>query len=448
MKILIKNLNIVSSKEVFKGDILIEDDRFIKVGNFNYEKVVDEIIDREGYYAFPGFIDFHVHLDDQIGEFQIADNYQVGTQKALKNGITTLMTFVTQSKTTSLKDSLQIALNKTTDNLYCDVGYHLTPITFSDNDYSDIQDLIKQGYRTFKFYTTYKNAGIYADYKAIENFIKHFIEEDIKILVHCEDDEILQSAIKKSNKDEGFIYHSKSRPQQAEVFAVKRMIDISKKYKFPIHIVHVTLAESVKLLEIAKHECPITYETGMQYLYFDESVYFQENANYYFCTPPFRSGENVIEMNKLVLSDNFDIFATDHCPFTIQDKDKYKQNQDLIPNGLPGLEFLPQLAFNLFEEKSDNNLSMLCKKLSENPAKLIDQFPDKGIIKDGAFADLVLCKFGENKNLKGDKRLFNIYQNYQTDLEISEVFFKGKRVVENNNLVDNLAYGKVINLEK
>lgn len=178
MKILIRNVKIVSSENVIKGNILIEDNIFTKVGDFSIiETDIDEIIDGDGCFALPGFIDFHVHLDDDIGEFYIADTYSSGTKKALKNGITTLMTFVTQSKSNSLKESLKKSIGKTVENLYCDVGYHLSPITFEKQDFDDIKDLINQGFRTFKFYTTYKKAGIYSDYQIIENFIKHFRNE-------------------------------------------------------------------------------------------------------------------------------------------------------------------------------------------------------------------------------------------------------------------------------
>ena len=444
MMILIKGGIIVNSDSVQKADILIENEIISKIGyideiSFSAAKVLH----RENQYIFPGFIDFHVHLDDQIGEFYIADTYSSGTEKAIKNGITTIMSFITQSKDNSLIGSIQHALSKVVSNTHCDVGYHLTPTKFGENDWQIISKLIDKGFSSFKFYTTYKKAGIFADYSMIEKFMKRFQHKNIRILVHCEDDNILQEAALNHAK-ESFLYHSKSRPKSAEIKAVKEMIQLSQKYQIAVHIVHVTTAESVKLLTDAKKTAPITFETGMQYLYFDESVYEREDANYLFCTPSFHDKNNTEQMKKLAISGKFDIFATDHCPFTKKDKDKYKSDQDKIPNGLPGLSYLAKLTANLFDDLSDKNISLICEKLSTNPAKLIGQYPQKGIIDIGARADLVICDFNGDEEISNNDEIYTPFQGFKTKLNINDVIFKGKHKYKKDKKFDNKKTGTII----
>lgn len=63
MKILIKDGLIVdgSSGKPFTGDILIKDDRIVKIGNI--EEKVDKVIEARGRVISPGFIDTHSHSD-------------------------------------------------------------------------------------------------------------------------------------------------------------------------------------------------------------------------------------------------------------------------------------------------------------------------------------------------------------------------------------------------
>lgn len=441
MKTLIKNVYIVNSDKIQNGNILIENGLIKQIGDFDAdESTLDKVLERKNQYVFPGFIDFHVHLDDQIGEFYIADTYASGTEKAIRNGITTIMSFITQERDKTLQDNIKKSLSKAKLQIHTDLGYHLTPTTFSEKDYAEIDELIEQGFKTFKFYTTYKKAGIYADYAMIDEFMKRYQNEDIRILVHCEDDKVLQEAAAKHEKT-NFIYHSKSRPKSAEIKAVKEMIKLSRKHQVAVHIVHVTCAESVKLLIQAKKTAPITFETGMQYLYFDESIYQQENANYYFCTPSFHDKENTDKMRKLAKSGMFDIFATDHCPFTKVDKDKYKSEQDKIPNGLPGLSYHAKLAFEIFEELTNDVLMLLCEKLSTNPAILIGQYPQKGKIEIGSQADLVICDFSKLSKIENDDKIFIPYTDFKTRLNISDVIFKGELKYSKNNFFDGTKTG-------
>lgn len=63
MKILFKNGTVFdgSGGKPFAGDVLIENDRILKVGECSTE--ADEIVDATGLYVCPGFIDAHSHND-------------------------------------------------------------------------------------------------------------------------------------------------------------------------------------------------------------------------------------------------------------------------------------------------------------------------------------------------------------------------------------------------
>ena len=63
--LLIKNANLIDGRNnpAFKSDILIVGEKIAKIGNIDIEASGVEVIDGEGLYAAPGFIDSHSHSD-------------------------------------------------------------------------------------------------------------------------------------------------------------------------------------------------------------------------------------------------------------------------------------------------------------------------------------------------------------------------------------------------
>lgn len=64
MKLLVKNGTIVTmnqKREVFKGDLLIEDDRIVKIAP-SIEENADQVIDATDRLVIPGFVQSHIHL--------------------------------------------------------------------------------------------------------------------------------------------------------------------------------------------------------------------------------------------------------------------------------------------------------------------------------------------------------------------------------------------------
>ena len=417
----ISNIKIVSSTDIIEQDIIIENGIISDIGNLSNKKA-DFEIDGKGKYAFPGFWDIHVHLDDKIGEFEIADSYKTGCEKAIKNGITSICSFVTQKEDETLLNSIQKAKEKAKNSEFCDIEWHLTPTKFDEKSLEEIKKLISKGFRTFKFYTTYKKAGIYRDYKDIESFAKHFANRDIQILVHCEDEAILEEANTLGNR---FIDHALKRPKKAEIEAVREIISICERTEVPIHIVHISSILSAQLLAAAKAKgVKISGETAMQYLFLNENLYKTENGNYAFCTPPLRDDLNRNLLKKAALHGVFDLYATDHCPFSATDKNLYKSDISRIPNGLPGIESIVPLLFNLYEDRNEDGLKEICRTFCEKPAKFMNSFPQKGKIQIGSNADIAIVSLGEKRNIELCQETIHPYGKIASHVSIDFVLKK------------------------
>ena len=74
--------------EAFKGDILVDNDRIVKVGNSIQTEDGWEVIDLEGLSISPGFIDAHSHND----WFAIKNQPQKYFEPFIRQGITSFVT--------------------------------------------------------------------------------------------------------------------------------------------------------------------------------------------------------------------------------------------------------------------------------------------------------------------------------------------------------------------
>ena len=71
---LIKNGIIVSGAQTYSGDVLIEGEQIVAVGDTLEARPDHTLIDAAGLYVLPGIVDAHTHIKLDTGIYQTADN--------------------------------------------------------------------------------------------------------------------------------------------------------------------------------------------------------------------------------------------------------------------------------------------------------------------------------------------------------------------------------------
>jgi dihydropyrimidinase len=228
MKTLVSGGTIYSRGQVVPGDVLIEDDKIIAVGDCRGLTGGARIIEAGGCHVLPGLMDLHVHIDDTIGRFRLADTWASASRTAAAAGITTLGGFVTQKPDESLASAVGRATERAAGRSFCDYLWHLTPTRFAESDWTEILRFRDSGWRTFKFYTTYRESGLYTPYDLLAEIAARLAPGDARLLVHAEDEPLL--IWKRISYGEGpkrAADHARLRPPEAELRAVERVIEIA-----------------------------------------------------------------------------------------------------------------------------------------------------------------------------------------------------------------------------
>lgn len=439
--ILLKNCSIINNDEVVSRDILIENDTIVKMESKIEKQSACETVDIEHKYVLPGFIDFNAQLGDEINGFKLADSYDSGTRAALKNGITTLFSFITQQKNETLRDAVERVQHKATGNIWCDVGWHLVPTTFDEPSHVIMAELIEEGFVSFKLFTTFRNRGMYSSYSEIESFAKKYADKQILILVHCEDDALITSNTKRAKVDmDNFV---KVRSKTVEQTAVNKILRIARRSHAHFHLVNISTNEAMVVINRLKYQSFVSCETSPQYLFLDNSVYAQPNAEQYICFPPLRDKENNDSLLNGFKTNYFNIITSNHSPFSTSNKNSADKFSDKSANGFCGLDFLPYLTANIFSREFDK-IKHLQQKLATEPALVAGIYPEKGTLQPGSIADLVVVDFEQEHYLKGREGVFNPYEKVTSTLNIRKVMKAGKFVVEEGELLVSTPAGIMI----
>lgn len=436
MRTLLRNGRLVLGDRVVWGGVLIDGERILAAGP-EVDGEAERSFDLKGRYLLPGLLDLHVHLDDRIGRFDLADSYRSGSEVAIRSGITTLCSFVTQGPSDTLGAAIECTLAKARGESHCDLHWHLTPTSFAPADLMALDSLLERGWRTFKLYTTYRNAGIFTDYGRIADLFRRLGPKGAHFLVHCEDDAALRGAFLPDAERSRALAHARIRPPMAEVEAVQKLLALAAEHEANLHVVHVSTDAAAEAIVRARAHGKVSCETCPQYLWLDEGWLEREHGHRWICSPPLRKRRE--DFRALARDGAFDVFATDHCAFRRRDKDDWDGNDvRTVANGLPGLGALVPLVWRLFEDDPDRAAVELAKRVAENPARIAGLWPRKGLIRPGSDADLaVLDPDGPEHPIRCSLAdVHEPYAGFRTRLAVPLVLRRGTVVVEEGFLLE------------
>jgi dihydropyrimidinase len=162
----------------------------------------------------------------------------------------------------------------------------------------------------------------------------------------------------------------------------------------PLYIVHLTNTLGLQFIKAARErgQRNLYAETCPQYLLLNDSCYDlggDEGLKYIICPPLRKKADN--EALWQGLGNDIDTVATDHCPFFFEtQKIAGKGDFTKCPSGAPGIEERMPLLFSEGVKKGRITLRRFTELCSLNPAKLFGLYPQKGAIREGSDADLVL----------------------------------------------------------
>ncbi len=396
--ILIRNGSIISRNEQLLTNLWMEGGKISAIGNFLSESFRDaEVIDAQGKLFLPGGIDPHVHLALPTPAGNSSDDFISGSLAALAGGTTTMIDFVTPRRGQSLEEAYRLRKAETAASII-NCRLHMGISEWNTSIASEIIPMIEmEGIRSFKAYLAYpESIGI--GYAELEELMRIAGSAGALVMVHCEDGVLIsqkQQALVKEGKVRPAC-HAASRPPEAEIRAIEKVIELSAKTGCEAYIVHISTRKGAEKVGAAKKSGIRVYgETCPQYLLLDDSVYGPDHYDMdvlpYVISPPIRGKNDQEGLWEAITDGSIDVVATDHCPFNLHgQKDQGINNFTRIPNGAGGIEHRLSLLYTYGVLPGRISLNHFVELVSANPAEIFGMGLTKGRIEPGYDADIVI----------------------------------------------------------
>ncbi len=450
MRTLIKNGTIVTASDIYRADILIENEKIIAL---EAETTVDadEITDASGMLIFPGAIDVHTHLDMPFGGTVTADDFTSGTIAAAAGGTTCIVDYALQTPGKFLQEALEDWHKKAEGKCAIDYGFHVAVTDLNESVLAEIPLLVEEGYPSFKLFMAYK--GVFqVDDATLLKVLKQSGDAGGLVLVHAENGDVID-LLTREMLAAGHVeplYHALSRPPQAEEEAVNRFITMIELSESPGYVVHLSDAGALgRVAESRVRGLPVYAETCPQYLFLDLDRYSEPDFGgaKYVMSPPLREAGNEDFLWSGLASGSLQVVASDHCSFNLKgQKDLGESDFTKIPNGAPGVETRVQLLYAEGVEGGRIGINKFVDLVSTAPARLFGLYPQKGTIAVGSDADLIIfdpeAEFTISQSSQYQNVDYNPYEGFKGRGVPQKVYSRGSLIFENNKYTGKPGHGR------
>jgi dihydropyrimidinase len=455
MRTLIRGGTVVSSSEVVVADVLIDGEVIAGVAApdaHGWAETVEHTIDASGRYVLPGGVDIHTHLELPVSGTVSSDDVTSGTRAALIGGTTTVVDYAGQTRGGSLQDGFDAWSARTEGRSCIDYGFHLMVTDVNDRSLLEMPKLVDQGVSSFKLFTAYPGVN-YSDDGRLLEAMQVAADLGATVMMHAENgiaiDVLRAQAVARGDTDP--IHHLLTRPASLEAEAVHRSVVLAEIAGCSLVVVHISSADALRAVVTGRDRgLPVFAETCPQYLWLGiEDVPDGFDAARFVCSPPlrWRREGHQAELWDGVSAGRVDVVATDHCPFTWEQKQAGRGDFTRIPNGIGTIEHRLDLLHQAVVEGrlSPTRWVEVC---STAPAKLAGLHPRKGAIAPGSDADVVIYDPGAEHRLSAATHHMHIdYSVYEGTLvtgRTETVLLRGEVVVEDGRHVGRPGDGRYL----
>lgn len=376
---------------IVQKDVRIEGNKIAEIGD-NLAVNEATVIDGEGLFLSPGFIDVHVHLREPGGEHK--ETIETGTLAAAKGGYTTICAMPNTRPVPDTKENLAHVNNLIADNAKIRVlPYASITIREAGKERTNLEELKEHG--AFAF--TDDGVGVQEAammYEAMQDAAKI----DMPIVAHCEDNSLIYGGALhegKRNKELGL----PGIPSIAESVHIARDVLLAEAAGAHYHVCHVSTKESVRIIRDAKKAgIHVTGEVSPHHLLLSENDIPGDDADWKM-NPPLRGEDDLAALREGLLDGTLDFIATDHAPHTAEEK---AAGINRAPFGITGFETAFPLLYTNFVKEGKWTLQQLIDWMTKKPAEVFNL--PYGTLAVGEEADLVLIDL--NKEQKIDRTSF------------------------------------------
>ena len=390
--ILLKHARIINEGREMEGDVHIQNERIVKIDrqidlspNLRYQE-----INAEGAVLLPGVIDAHVHFRDPGLTYK--GDIATESKAAVAGGVTSFMDMPNTLPNTITVEALEEKYKQASKTSVANYSF------FMGLTRDNMEEALKVGTEDVCGLT---DDGLYFDenHSLLCNnhpyLEKLFARTGHLVALHSEDESIMAENYAQARAIYGEAipphYHSIIRDERACLSSTKQLVALANRLGNRLHVLHVSTSAEALLFESGPAaDKRLTSEVCVHHLVFSTDDY-ERLGNKIKWNPSIKPRSNAEGLLQSLQQDQIDMVATDHAPHSREEK---QGTYDQVKPGGPMIQHSLVMLLEFFHDKK-LTLPQIAAKTSHRVADVY-KIKERGYIKEGYFADLVLVDLNDN----------------------------------------------------
>lgn len=379
---IIQGGTIVNENRVFKGTVVIDDDRITDILEEGAAIREDAaVIDATGCYILPGIIDSHVHFREP-GLTAKAD-METESRAAAAGGITSYFDMPNTVPQTTTLEALEEKFRLAAQKSHVNYSFFFGATNDNYELFNQLPDDRIPGIKLFMGSST-GNMLVDRD----EALDKIFSTARLPLMAHCEDTAIINRNMahykQQFGEDPDVRLHPLIRSEEACLASTTKAIELAIRHEARLHVAHVTTAEELSLF--APYTNWITAEATVGHLYFSLTDYQRLGAKIK-VNPAIKNFRDCQALRDGLMDGHIATIGTDHAPHLLEQK---QGGCAKAASGMPMIQFSLVTMLELVDE-GILSLERLVELMCHNPTRIFG-VRQRGYLRKGFKADLIIVR--------------------------------------------------------
>ena len=433
----LKNGHVMIKDTLVYTNVYIQDEKISLLSDKHYD--AEHTIDCKNLTILPGVIDSQVHFREPGLEGK--ETLASGMLAAVSGGVTSIFEMPNTNPLTITPETIEDKLNRASKEAWTDYAFYLGGTMRTSKNLPEWEKL--KGVCGIKIFMGASTGDLMT---ATDEEVESVVSNGSRVIaVHAEDQMIMMNnfeSILGSSKDVAM--HCKWRSPESCLSATTRVVNLARKHKRRVHILHITTREEMEFL--AKNKDIASVELLANHLTLNAPECYENLGTLAQQNPPIREKHHQEALWSALNNNIVDIIASDHAPHTLDEKSApYPKS----PSGTPGVQTLVPIMLN-HVNNGKLSLSKLVSLWSYGPER-IHKISGKGRIEQSYDADFTIVDMNKEMIITNDqqrsKSKWTPYDGMKVKGWPTHTIVRGNIVMQDNDIISQ-PIGKIIEFKE
>jgi len=421
----LKNGQAMINDDLVQTNIYIKDEKITSITDKSLDS--KETIDCKNLIILPGVIDSQVHFREPGLEGK--ETLESGMLSAVAGGVTSIFEMPNTNPLTITPETIKDKLKRASKGAWSDYAFYLGGTMRTSPNLSEWENL--KGVCGIKIFMGASTGDLMT---ATDEEVESVVSNGRRVIaVHAEDQMIMMENMKSILGDSNDVaMHCKWRSPESCLSATTRVVNLARKHKRRVHILHITTSNEMEFL--SKNKDVASVELLANHLTLHAPDCYESLGTLAQQNPPIREKKHQDALWDALNNKIVDIIASDHAPHTLEEKSaKYPKS----PSGTPGVQTLVPVMLNHVNNKK-LSLSRLVSLWSYGPERVHKIF-GKGRIQEGYDADFTIVDMNKEMTIENSQQKsrsqWSPYDGMKVKGWATHTIIRGNCVMRNDEII-------------